>query len=66
MGRQPESENATASAELERLAEQQGVKPVDLDELLSKGPRGLEDETADMMIAAIHQWRSEIADRDLP
>ena len=66
MANRSESEREHASAELALLAEQQGVEPVDLDKLLSEGPRGPEDETADMMIAAIHQWRSEIADRDLP
>jgi hypothetical protein len=66
MGTRSESENAIPSPELIQLAERQGIKPVDLDELLSKGPRGPEDETADLMIKALHQWRGEIADRDLP
>jgi len=66
MASRSHSESAIANTELARLAEQQGVKPVDLDALLSKGPRGPEDETADMMIEAIRQWRGEKTDRNLP
>jgi hypothetical protein len=61
-----DNEKAIVSPELMALAEQQGVGPVNLDELLSKGPRGPADETADMMIEAIYQWRSDEAGRTLP
>jgi hypothetical protein len=50
MAKEADSEVRDANAELERLAKEQGVKPLDFDELLSGPPLGPEDETADMMI----------------
>jgi hypothetical protein len=55
-----------ANPELQRLAEEQGVKPLDLDAILSQEPLGPEDETADMMIEEIYRWRREGRDRSLP
>ncbi len=63
-----ESDNqrvVVVSAELTSLAEQQGVRPGNLGEVLSKGPRGPSDETADMMIEAIYQGRDEVTDRGM-
>src|SRR5260370_28900300 len=48
-----------ASPELAAIAEAQGVKPQDLDQILSEEPIVPDDETADMMIEAIYGWRDE-------
>ena len=48
-----------ANPEIQRLAEEQGVKPLNLDLILSQEPLGPEDETADMMIEAIYRWRRD-------
>ena len=42
-----------------KLAEEQGVKPLDLDALLQKADFWPEDESVDEFIATIDQWRSE-------
>lgn len=49
-------ETTRASAELERLAQAQGVKPVaDLDELA--GDFWPEDESIDEFLSAVQEWR---------
>jgi hypothetical protein len=59
MSKEADRELKGANAELERLAREQGVKPLDLDQILSEEPLGPEDETADMMIEEIYRWRCE-------
>jgi hypothetical protein len=59
MSKEADRELKGANAELERLAREQGVKPLDLDQILSEEPLGPEDETADMMIEEIYRWRRE-------
>jgi hypothetical protein len=59
MAKEADSEVGDANHELERLAQAQGVKPLDSDELLSEPPLGPEDETADMMIEEIYAWRRQ-------
>jgi len=59
MAKEADSEVRDANAELERLAQEQGVKPLDFDDLLSGPPLGPEDETADMMIEEIYAWRRQ-------
>jgi len=66
MTRKSDDHPTVASAELQRLTEEQGVKPLDLDVILSQGPLGPEDETADMMIEEIYRWRREGRDKSLP
>jgi hypothetical protein len=51
---------------LAAIAEAQGIKPPDLDQILSEEPIVPDDETADMMIEAIYRWRHEGTDRSLP
>jgi hypothetical protein len=51
---------------LARLAEEQGVKPVDFKALMASAPGGPDDETADDMIASIYEWRRMSANRRLP
>jgi hypothetical protein len=50
---------ATKAAQLEAIAEAQGVKPLDYDRLMSGEPIMPEDETADMLIEAVRLWRKE-------
>jgi len=66
MSKETDRELKDPSAELERLAQEQGVKPLDLDRILKEAPLGPEDETADMMIEEIYRWRREGRDRSLP
>jgi hypothetical protein len=66
MPRKADSEVRDTKAELERLAQEQGVRPLDLDEVLSGAPLGPEHETADMMIEEIYRWRGQGRDRSLP
>lgn len=59
-------EQRQALARLLKLAEEQGVKPLTLDDL--EAMRGVwpEDESIDDFIAAVRQWRSEGVERELP
>jgi hypothetical protein len=66
MSQETDRELKDANAELERLAQEQGVKPLDLDRILAEEPLGPADETADMMIEEIYRWRREGRDRSLP
>jgi len=66
MSKETDRQLKDANAELQRLAQEQGVKPLDLDRILSEGPLGPGDETADMMIEEIYRWRREGRDRSLP
>jgi len=54
------------SPELAAIAEAQGIKPPDMDRIMSEEPIVPDDETADMMIEAIYRWRQEATDRSLP
>ncbi|HKV39792.1 MAG TPA: hypothetical protein VJX67_11315 [Blastocatellia bacterium] len=66
MSEEPENKSKTVHTDLEHLAQEQGVKPLDWDLILSGHPLGPEDETADMMIAQIYRWRRDARDRNLP
>jgi len=66
MSKSSDDQPTIASAELQRLADEQGVKPLDLDLILSQEPLGPDDETADMMIEEIYRWRREGRNRGLP
>ena len=66
MAKEADSEGRDANVELERLAQEQRVKPLDFDELLSGPPLGPEDETAAIMIEEIYAWRRQGRDRSLP
>jgi hypothetical protein len=66
MSRKSDDKHMVASAELAAIAEAQGIKPPDLDQILSEEPIVPDDETADMMIEAIYRWRHEGTDRSLP
>jgi hypothetical protein len=59
MAKEADSEVRDANTELERLAQEKGVKPLNLDELLSGPPLGQEDEPADMTIEEIYTWRRQ-------
>jgi hypothetical protein len=59
VAREADSEVRDANAEMERLAQEQGVKPLDLAELSVRAASGPEDETADMMIEEIYAWRRQ-------
>jgi len=54
------------SPEVAAIAAVQGIKPPDLDQILSEEPIVPDDETADMMIEAIYRWREESEGRSLP
>jgi hypothetical protein len=60
------SEPSEAQRRLMKLAEEQGVKPLDFDALLAKADFWPEDESIDDFIAAVQEWRSEGGERELP
>ncbi|HXG63663.1 MAG TPA: hypothetical protein VNO70_01060 [Blastocatellia bacterium] len=55
--RTPEQEEALAR--LIKMAEEQGVKPLDFDALRAKADFWPEDESIDDFIATIRRWRDE-------
>ncbi|HTG15768.1 MAG TPA: hypothetical protein VK747_10925 [Blastocatellia bacterium] len=60
-------EQREALARLQKLAEEQGVKPLDFDALRAKAGFWPEDESIDDFIATIRKWRDEEGDvRELP
>ena len=59
-------EQREALARLLKLAEEQGVRPLDLDAVLAKADFWPEDESIDEFIATLAEWRSEGHDRKLP
>ena len=59
-------EQREALARLLKLAEEQGVKPLDMDAILAKADFWPEEESIDEFIATIAKWRSESHDRELP
>ena len=59
-------EQREALARLLKLAEEQGVKPLDMDAVLAKADFWPEDESIDEFIATIAEWRSEGHDGGLP
>ena len=63
---QPAPEPTEAQRRLMKLAEEQGVKPLDFDALLAKADFWPEDESIDDFIAAVQEWRSEGGERELP
>lgn len=52
-------EQREALARLMKLAEEQGVKPLDFDALRKKADFWPEDESIDEFIATIRKWRDE-------
>lgn len=59
-------EPTEAQRRLMKLAEEQGVKPLDFDALLAKADFWPEDENIDDFIAAVQEWRSEGGEREVP
>lgn len=59
-------EQREALARLQKLAEEQGVKPLTLETIKAMGSVWPEDESVDDFIAAVQEWRSEGGERDLP
>lgn len=59
-------EQKEALARLLKSAEEQGIRPLDLDGLLAKADFWPEDESIDEFIATVAEWRSEGHDRELP
>lgn len=55
-----------ALARLQKLAEEQCVKPLTLERIKAMGSVWPEDESIDDFIAAVQEWRSEGGERDLP
>jgi hypothetical protein len=45
--------------DVQQLASEQGVKPFDFDEFMSRPPLFPESETADDFIATVRSWRRE-------
>jgi hypothetical protein len=59
--------NAKLRRDCQKLAEEQGVKPLDFDALRAKAGFWPEDESIDDFIAKIRKWRDEGGDvRELP
>lgn len=60
-------EQRQALARLQKLAEEQGVKPLDFDALRAKAGFWPEDQSIDDFIATIRKWRDEEGEvRELP
>jgi hypothetical protein len=59
-------EQREALARLLKMAQEQGVKPLDFDSLLAKADLWPEDENIDDFITTIRKWRSEGTNRKLP
>jgi hypothetical protein len=60
------TEQQEAYEKLLKMAEEQGVKPLDFDALRAKADFWPEDESVDDFIAAVQEWRSEGGERELP
>ena len=58
-------EQREALARLLKLAEEQGVKPLDWNEVRAKADFWPDDESIDEFIATIEHWRSERHREDL-
>lgn len=50
----------------EALARRQGVKPLNVADLMAMEETWPEEEDVDEFIAAVREWRNEGADRSLP
>jgi hypothetical protein len=59
-------EQREAYARLLKLAEEQGVKPLDYNALLKMGGFWPEDEDIDDFVATIRKWRDEGEDQEIP
>lgn len=66
LDKQQTPEPSEAQRRLMKLAEEQGVKPLDFDALRAKADFWPEDESVDDFIAAVQEWRSEGGERELP
>jgi hypothetical protein len=54
------------TADVETLAKQQGVAPLDFARARELGKFWPKDESLDDFIAAVRRWRDEGGDRELP
>ena len=59
-------EQREALARLLKLAEEQGVKPLTLEDLDAMGQVWPEDESVDEFLEARERWRKESRHRELP
>lgn len=59
-------EQQQAYEKLLKMAEEQGVKPLTLEDLEAMQSAWPEDENIDDFIAAVQEWRSEGGERELP
>lgn len=59
-------EQREALARLMKLAEEQGVKPLDMDAILAKAGFWPEDESVDEFLEARERWRNESRHKELP
>lgn len=59
-------EQQQAYEKLLKMAEEQGVKPLTLEDLEAMRSVWPEDENIDDFIAAVQEWRSEGGERELP
>ena len=66
LARQRTPEQREAYEKLLKMAEEQGVKPLDFDALRAKANFWPDDESIDDFIAAVQEWRSEGGERELP
>lgn len=66
LARERTPEQRKAYEKLLKMAEEQGVKPLDFDDLRAKADFWPEDESIDDFIAAVQEWRSEGGERELP
>ena len=55
-----------ARERLMKLIEEQGARPLTIEELNSMGDLWPEDESIDEFLAALREWRSEKESRELP
>ncbi len=63
---EPTEDQRETLAELQKLAEAQGVKPLDEKTLRAMAGVWPEDESVDEFLAAREKWRREAQSRELP
>jgi len=57
-------EVSSARARLRKLIDEQGIKPITLEQLHAMGDLWPEDESVDDFIAAVREWRREGRNRN--
>lgn len=57
-------EESAALGKLQKLADEKGIKPLDVDAVLARADFWPEDESADDFIRAVEEWRRDKRTRE--